>query len=616
MIPRYYQQAAHDASWHYLANQAGNPLVVLPTGAGKSLTIAMAVQQARAFDARVIVLQHRKELIQQNAEKIQILIPDIKIGINSAGLKSSSFSEDVICCGIQSVYRKAHEFGRRELILIDEVHLVGGRDDSMYGQFLADIKTINPKARLIGYTATPYRTGEGPICGRDKLFQRICHEAFTGDLIREGYLCPLTNKPAVATVDSSLVKTRGSEFINSDAERAFLADDNVMQACREIVEKCHDRKSILVFSSGVHHAESIAETLRELTGERVGIVTGETWAMEREKLLSDFKSGTLRWLINCDVLTTGFDAPRIDAIAVLRMTMSPGLFAQIVGRGLRMHESKGECLILDFGGNIARHGSLDDPNYGRASVNSRGSGTGEAAEKNGRGKECFNCGLDVAANARECPECGFLFPVNHDASADESSTLTGKPDPEVWIVQSVAWGRHVKKNAPDAPNTLRIDYTCQPDGEPVTEIAHQCKYNCGGLVAGISKNGPHNELKCKSCGKHQKFVAKAETPIGNLTETIISEWVCIEHQGYARVKAVAWWDARSEHPAPQTIDEAMQLLDAKACRQPVTITTEQDGKYRRIASVTWRDEKPAELELFEYHVPGDAVYFDDDEVPF
>ena len=113
MIPRYYQTAANNAAWDFLNNKAGNPLIVLPTGAGKSLVIAMLVEQAIEFGCRVVVLQHRKELIQQNAEKIQILLPKIKIGIFSAGLKSKQIEEDVICAGIQSVYRKAYSLGRR-----------------------------------------------------------------------------------------------------------------------------------------------------------------------------------------------------------------------------------------------------------------------------------------------------------------------------------------------------------------------------------------------------------------------------------------------------------------------------------------------------------------------
>jgi DNA repair protein RadD len=189
-------------------------------------------------------------------------------------------------------------------------------------------------------TATPFRTGEGPICGRKKLFQRICFEAFTGDLIKEGFLCEITNKPSDQQIDTSSAKMRGGEFVESDLQRIFGGDDTVLEACREIVDKCQDRRSILVFSSGVLHAENVADRLRALTHEDVGVVTGDTFPMERANLLKRFRDGDLRWLVNCDVLTTGFDAPCIDAIAILRATLSPGLFAQMVGRGLRKHESK------------------------------------------------------------------------------------------------------------------------------------------------------------------------------------------------------------------------------------------------------------------------------------
>ena len=352
------------------------------------------------------------------------------------------------------------------------------------------------------------------------------------------------------TVDTSKIKQRGSEFISSEMAKAFDSGDKVGLACSEIVEKCHDRHSVLVFSAGVEHAEHVAETLRSMTGERVGLVTGGTLPIERVTTLADLKSGQLRWLVNCDVLTTGFDAPCIDAIAILRATMSPGLFAQIVGRGLRKHESKTECLILDFGGNIARHGSIDDPNYGRASVSS---GSGSGVEKNGRGKECLNCGIDVPAGERECPECGFRFPDEpkdrHDETSDDTSTLTGVPDPEEWVVVGVAWGIHTKRNAPpDTPRTLRVDYTCQP----------------------MDSDG------------------------GNLSQKVVSEWVCFEHGGFARMKAVKWWEARSTHDVPQTIDDAVSYLDRHVARVPASLTTQADGKFSKIVSVEFKDERPDE----------------------
>ena len=546
MQPRWYQQQANDAAWQYLATQEGNPLVVLPTGAGKSLVIAMLCRQAIEFGAQVIVLQHRKELIQQNAEKIQILLPDIPVGLYSAGLQSKQTKQPILCAGIQSVYRKAADIGERQLIVIDEAHLVSAADESMYGQFLNDIIELNPTARVTGLTATPFRTGEGPICGKKKLFQRICFEAFTGDLIEQGFLCQITNKPSEQLIDTSSLKLRGGEFVESDLQRVFGGDDTVLNACQEIVAKTQDRHSVLMFSSGVAHADNVADTLHKLTGEQTAVITGDTLPIERAAYLQQFKTGALRWLVNCDVLTTGFDAPCIDAIAILRATMSPGLFAQMVGRGLRKHESKRNALILDFGGNIERHGSLDDRNYGRATSSKPGSA--KPQEKNGRGRECLNCKLDVPAGDPECPECGFRFPGRHQANADTDSQLTGEVPPEEWRIDVCRWGKHFKRNDPEASPTLRIDYECQP----------------------------------------------VDGPSGNLTAKHVSEWVCIEHEGFARVKACLWWQQRSLSEVPSTVDEALELLNRGACRMPAKVTTVRDGKYQRIKSVEFVDEIPEE----------------------
>lgn len=224
------------------------------------------------------------------------------------------------------------------------------------------------------------------------------------------------------------------------------------------------------------------------------MVTGETFSMLRDQYLQDFANGSLRWLVNCDVLTTGFDAPCIDCIAILRATMSPGLFAQIVGRGLRTHPSKSDCLILDFGENIARHGSLDDRNYGRAAVVQRAGKTkAEPSEVNGRGKECPNCGIDVAVNVRACPGCNFFFPVSHSAQADHDSKLTGAPpvpDPEEWTVEGVGWSLWNKKGDPEAPPTLRVDYKCRPvEGSRLKRFQNGCAFSIRALRERRLKHG-------------------------------------------------------------------------------------------------------------------------------
>jgi len=551
LSPRWYQSQANEAVWKYLNEKSGNCVAVLPTGAGKSLLIALLIRQALEFGGRVVVLAHRKELLQQNADEIRGLIPGVDVGIYSAGLKSREIHNAVVVAGIQSVFRKAEDLGRRHLVIVDEAHLISDLEESMYGQFLAAMKA-NEGLRIVGLTATPFRTGAGPICGPDRQFQRIVFEAKTAQLIAECFLCPITNKPSDLKIDTDKVGLRGGEFVESEMQAAFDVDEKVEAACREILDKTQNRHSVLIFASGIHHAEQIAETINAMLwgtpGEHAAVVTGETLPIERAETLRRFVAGELRFLVNVDVLTTGFNAKCVDAIAILRATMSPGLFCQMVGRGLRLHDSKTNCLLLDFGGNIARHGSIDDENFGR----SEGKGRAGVAAENGRGKKCPSCELDVSPATVVCPECNFIFPrekeVKHDAIADTDSQLTGSMPPEEWQVKDVVVRVHTKKDDGEAPQTVRVDYVCQKTGES-----------------------------------------------GNLATITIPEWTCPGHQGFARLKFLAWWDARSLCEPPDNATDAVALINMGVCRRPVRITTKKDGRWHRITECFFESEKPTEL---------------------
>lgn len=559
LTPRWYQSQANAAVWGYLGSKSGNCVAVLPTGAGKSLLIALLIQQALEFGGRVVVLAHRKELLQQNADEIRGLIPGVDVGIYSAGLKKREITNAVVVAGIQSVFRKAEDLGRRHLILVDEAHLISDLEESMYGQFLAAMKA-NEGLRIVGLTATPFRTGAGPICGPDRIFQRVVFEAKTAQLIAEGFLCPITNKVAEAEVNTDKIGLRGGEFVESEMQAAFDVDEKVHAACSEILNKTQGRHSVLVFASGVHHAEQIAELL-----PGSAVVTGETLPIERAETLRRFVAGELRFLVNVDVLTTGFNARCVDAIAILRATMSPGLFCQMVGRGLRLHESKANCLLLDFGGNIARHGSIDDENFGR----SEGKGRAGVAAENGRGKRCPSCELDVSPSTVVCPECNFIFPrereLKHDITADESSQLTGATPPEEWEVRDVVVRVHTKKDDSEAPQTVRVDYVC-------------------------TKNGTE----------------------GNLATITIPEWTCPGHQGFARSKFLAWWDARSLCDPPDNATDAVALINMGVCRRPVRITTKKDGRWHRITECAFESEKPTEITTEEVRTFSGV----DDDCPF
>lgn len=586
---RWYQAAAVDAAWQWLRDNPGkNPVVVLPTGSGKSLVIAEMVRQALAWDGRVLVLQHRKELIRQNAEKIRALCPEVEIGIWSAGLKEKNGQPPVVVAGIQSAAKSAEAFGPRQLVIIDESHLVSEKDQTQYQTLIEGLRLQVPTMRVLGLTATPYRTGDGPLCQPGKLFQRVCFEASISQLIAEGWLCRLTSQAPGCHVATDKIGVRGGEFLPVAMATAFDDAAKRQAIAEEIALQARDRKSVLVFAAGVENAEHLAEALRTVTGERVGCVTGETLSIERQAILSQFRNGELRFCCNCDVLTTGFDAPGIDCVAIARATMSPGLFAQMVGRGLRTSPGKADCLVLDFGENIKRHGSLDDPQFGRSS-----GATGRRAatvEKNGRGRECPGCRADVPAGLGECLECGLpmvdsrMKKVN---TTPDNGEILGPQTRQVEVLQ-VKWAKHFKRGATEdnpSPPTLRIEYQIRDQGE-----------------------------------------------VGNLAVSTVLEFVCLQHSGFARNKACAWWAVRSHTLPPDTIDAAIDLLNRGACRMPVALTLERDGKFWRCLNPVFVDDLPGNWDLLpEKHdhlptkhdeVDGDPfgtfspIAFDLDDVPF
>jgi DNA repair protein RadD len=547
---RYYQSEAVDATWDFLSREpVKNPVVVLPTGAGKSHVVAkLCVDAVNTYGGRVMVLAHRKELIEQNASKLRDYLP---VGIYSAGLKRRDEDDAVIVAGIQSVYDKAHLFGQRHLCIVDESHLVPFDGDGMYQQFLGDLRRYNGGfCRVVGLTATPFRTAGGALCRPDAIFQKVCYEAPLRKLIDEGFLSPIVNTPGDIETDLSGVKIVKGEFAPGAMENAF--DATVEAACREIVTKTAGRKSILVFCAGVTHAEHVREKLEGLLRDAVGLVTGESLPLERAGILSAFRGGHLRVLVNVDVLTTGFDHPGIDAIAVLRATMSPGLFVQMCGRGSRKAPEKFDCLLLDFGGNLSRHGPIDDVKFGRRSD---GTMVGEAPVK-----ACPGCGEEVLISLRQCP-CGFMFPPpendRHGAQADEESAVLAEPI--TYTVQRVEWARHNKKNAPEKPPTLRVDYFTD----------------------------------------------------GNLG-TRVSEWVCLEHDGFARRKAEAWWKEHSLLECPATVDSALRILDAGGAVFANVITVGKEKGFDRIM----KRELPPRPDLGDaFEVPPVETWADA-EMPF
>jgi DNA repair protein RadD len=510
---RPYQEDVKNAVYDHLRNRDDNPCAVVPTAGGKTPIMASICKDAVGLWAgRVLILAHVKELIEQSAEKLSIVCPEVGFGIYSAGLKRRDTDHPVIIASIQSVYKRACELDRFDLILIDEAHLISPDSESMYQHFLADARIINPEVRIVGFTATPYRLKSGPICTVDGILNHICYEVGVRELIRDGFLCPLISKAGRVNVDTSELHVRGGEFIPNEVEALMDRESLVQSAVSEIVQYSTDRNACLIFASGVQHGKHIVEVLAHEHELECGFVCGETPTHERDSTLAKFKTGKLKYLCNVNVLTTGFDAPHIDCVALVRPTMSPGLYYQMVGRGFRLHPSKQNCLVLDFGGNVLRHGPVDDI---RITTHDRGDGKAPA-------KQCPECNALIAIGFASCPQCGYEFPPPdrkpHDAKASEAGILSGQVTTTKYQVDDVYYAMHSKRDAEEgAPRTLRVDY----------------------------RVGWHD---------------------------FKSEWVCFEHEGYARQKAIAWWRKRSDDPVPDTVDRALEIIEGGGLAKTIEIT--------------------------------------------
>lgn len=509
---RPYQRDAVEAVYGHLRTREDNPCVVIPTAGGKTPVMATICRDAVSlWNGRVLILAHVKELLEQALEKLRDVAPDLPVGIYSAGLKRRELNYAVTIAGIQSIYTKACDLGPVDLIIVDEAHLIAPDGEGMYRQFISEAKAVNPNVRIIGLTATPFRMKSGSICAPENILNHVCYEVGVRELIVQGYLCPLRTKAGIARADMSGLHVRAGEFIAGEVEDLMDTSDLVQSACAEIVEHTADRRSVLIFAAGVRHGQHVVEVLRQRHGIECGWVDGQTPICERDAILDRFKAGELKYLANCNILTTGFDAPRIDCVVLLRPTLSPGLYYQATGRGFRLHRDKTDCLVLDFGGNVMRHGPVDD-----LRIKEPGKGDGEAPAK-----ECPECHAVVHAAFSICPECGHEFPPpersRHEAQATTVGILSDQVSRSEYEVAEVSYHVHYKRNNPAAAPTMRIDYR-------------------SGFAA------------------------------------TFSEWVCFEHTGYARQKAEQWWRRRSNEPVPDTVDEAVDLARCGALAPTLGIT--------------------------------------------
>ncbi|PMG16234.1 ATP-dependent helicase [Vibrio splendidus] len=354
---RPYQADSVKSVIHYFRKHQTPAVLVLPTGAGKSLVIA---ELARRAKGRVLVLAHVKELVEQNHEKYEGY--GLKGSIFSAGLGRKETDQQVVFASVQSVVRNLDSFSNQfSLLVIDECHRVPDEKTSSYQKVITHLRENNSGIKVLGLTATPYRLGmgwlyqyhtRGQVRSEEPRFFRDCiFELPIRYLLDEGFLTParMIDAPVLSYDFSQLKPASTGRYKEAELDMVIEQSKRATpQIVDQIIELAKDKLGIMVFAATVRHAQEILGLLPE--GES-SIVIGDTPTLERDQIISDFKERKIKFLVNVSVLTTGFDAPHVDLIAILRPTESISLYQQIVGRGLRLSPGKKECLVLDYAGN-------------------------------------------------------------------------------------------------------------------------------------------------------------------------------------------------------------------------------------------------------------------------
>ncbi len=459
---RDYQQQAVNRTVAFFRKSRDPAVIVLPTGAGKSLVIA---ELARIARGRVLVLAHVKELVEQNFQKYQSY--GLSAGVFSAGLGKKDHAQKAIFGSVQSVARAQDEFfDNFSLLVIDECHRVAEESSTQYQDVIAKLQARNPELRTLGLTATPYRLGLGWIyeCApngeikttKKRFFKQCVFDVSLTYMIKSGYLTvPIKIDIPVTCYDFSQLTARDRAFTAAEVEEVLRSQKRltplIIKNIIDITER-FQRQGVMIFSSSVRHAEEI---MSYLPADDSKLVLGDTAVQDRSAIIEDFKNKKFKYLVNVSVLTTGFDAPHVDVIAILRPTESNSLYQQIVGRGLRLSENKADCYVLDY---------------------------------TGMGHDIFAPEIDDKRPAKDtvpvqvcCPACGF------------ENIFWGYPDPDGEVIEH--FGRKCKGSVQN-PKTMELI----PCGFRFRlKLCHAC--------------GSENDITARSCEKCDATLIDADAKL-------------------------------------------------------------------------------------------------------
>ena len=336
---RPYQKEALDAIMSNDAKGISKQLVVLPTGAGKTILFSQ-LPVIRPNTIPMLVLAHRAELLEQARDKILASNPHLTVEIEQADRKAGHV--DVVVASVATLGRnntpRILEYPKDyfKAIIIDEAHHAAAQS---YRRILDYFNS----PYILGVTATPQRSDSTRLTD---VFQEIVYYKSIQDLIEDGWLSPLVGYRVKTKTDITKVEIQNGEYNQSQLEDEINNPERNACIVASYNNLANATKAI-VFAAGVDHAQSLFSAFVQ-DGTSVRIILGTTPPEERAQILLDFKSGEVMVLINVGVLTEGFDEPSLQTIIIAKPTRSTLLYTQIVGRGTRLYDGKVYCTIIDI----------------------------------------------------------------------------------------------------------------------------------------------------------------------------------------------------------------------------------------------------------------------------
>jgi len=501
------------------------PILVAPCAAGKSVMLAaLAERLVKSSSGMFLIITHRRELVAQTASKLP---SHMNVGVFSAGLGRKELHR-VTVAGFQSIRKKVKSLPKVSYIAIDECEYAS----KGYKEFIDEVRERSPDVRVLGCTATPFlgdanRTALHLVSADKAIFTGIGAEITISELLRDGYLSPLTPYQGCVHLDTTGVKvdSRTGDFAQAELQAAVDVDELNEKVADEIVAIFAERSSVGVFATGVSHAEHIRDALRR-RGQSAEMVLGDTPTAERDRIIAAFRTGKLKFIVGVDVLLVGWDAPILSGLAILRPTLSGRVHVQALGRGMRLHPGKHDCLVADFVGNTDHHGPINE-----ISGNAPKLRAGEAPTK-----ICPDCFAICLAGLKLCPTCSFEFEFQEHDNGQQFNPITG-------LIISMA--------------------VRNPDGtvtHPVERVEYEVRTTQAGAPA---------------------FVAKYMSP--GRAAPVATEWLNIWHHsaGVANRDAGKWLRRQKFEggSVPVTAAEALARAEMGALKTPKSVTVKSGSPF-------------------------------------